>query len=149
MDLLLDNFTYTETGILDETHVRFFTHKSIVRFFTESGYEISKVAPVVRDISDSGREHGENRKKIPIAVRRFILQDLHSYVYQYVMSVSSSSKDTDQLLADNRAHMEIHRSMISGILRRSKLLRLEQKLFPKPSARYRVLQKLVKALKSG
>lgn len=34
------DFLYKECGILDKTHLRFFTKKSIKRLFEESGYEI-------------------------------------------------------------------------------------------------------------
>jgi 2-polyprenyl-3-methyl-5-hydroxy-6-metoxy-1,4-benzoquinol methylase len=34
------DFKYREEGILDKTHLRFFTSKSIYRFFDECGYEV-------------------------------------------------------------------------------------------------------------
>ncbi len=33
IDLLHDKFTYTKTGLLDETHYRFFTHTELIRLF--------------------------------------------------------------------------------------------------------------------
>lgn len=40
-DLLVKkDWEYKETGILDSTHLRFFTQKSISRLFNEAGYEI-------------------------------------------------------------------------------------------------------------
>jgi 2-polyprenyl-3-methyl-5-hydroxy-6-metoxy-1,4-benzoquinol methylase len=36
------DWKYTDMGILDNTHLRFFTSKSIIRLFEESGYEIIK-----------------------------------------------------------------------------------------------------------
>lgn len=38
--LLLKDWAYTESGILDRTHLRFFTEKSIHRFFSEHGLEV-------------------------------------------------------------------------------------------------------------
>ena len=38
--LLLGKFDYTERGILDRTHVRFFTRKTAKRFLTKAGYKI-------------------------------------------------------------------------------------------------------------
>lgn len=40
--LLYKDWRYTSSGILDATHLRFFTHKSMIRFFQENGYEIIK-----------------------------------------------------------------------------------------------------------
>jgi 2-polyprenyl-3-methyl-5-hydroxy-6-metoxy-1,4-benzoquinol methylase len=42
--ILLDmDFKYTEAGILDKTHLRFFTLKSIYRLFDQSGYSILSI----------------------------------------------------------------------------------------------------------
>ena len=41
------NFTkdwkYTDSGILDRTHLRFFTKKSIIRMFDDCGYKILEI----------------------------------------------------------------------------------------------------------
>lgn len=40
LSLLFGRFDYTERGILDKTHVRFFTRKTVRRMLRENGYEI-------------------------------------------------------------------------------------------------------------
>ena len=42
--LLHGNFTYQDSGILDRTHLRFFTHKEILKLFAECGYEIDQLS---------------------------------------------------------------------------------------------------------
>jgi 2-polyprenyl-3-methyl-5-hydroxy-6-metoxy-1,4-benzoquinol methylase len=37
------DWKYVDAGTLDRTHLRFFTEKSIIRMFTESGYEIESI----------------------------------------------------------------------------------------------------------
>jgi 2-polyprenyl-3-methyl-5-hydroxy-6-metoxy-1,4-benzoquinol methylase len=37
------DFEYAPYGVLDKTHLRFFTKKSMERLFTESGYRVSRV----------------------------------------------------------------------------------------------------------
>ena len=37
------DWKYEPAGIFDKTHLRFFTQKSIIRLFDESGYEIIKI----------------------------------------------------------------------------------------------------------
>lgn len=37
------DWEYTSCGILDRTHLRFFTQKSIHRLFTEAGYDITQI----------------------------------------------------------------------------------------------------------
>ncbi|HTH81500.1 MAG TPA: class I SAM-dependent methyltransferase, partial [Mucilaginibacter sp.] len=34
------DFKYLEAGVMDKTHLRFFTKKSMIRLFEESGYEV-------------------------------------------------------------------------------------------------------------
>jgi 2-polyprenyl-3-methyl-5-hydroxy-6-metoxy-1,4-benzoquinol methylase len=41
--LLTKDFHYNDSGILDKTHFRFFTKKSICRMFNEAGYEIIEI----------------------------------------------------------------------------------------------------------
>ena len=46
-ELLHGNFDYRQGGIMDNTHLRFFTFTSIVRMFSESGYKIQGMMPMV------------------------------------------------------------------------------------------------------
>jgi 2-polyprenyl-3-methyl-5-hydroxy-6-metoxy-1,4-benzoquinol methylase len=49
LELLKGDFEYTETGILDKTHLHFYTLKEIQRIFSESGYEIKKIDYTIKD----------------------------------------------------------------------------------------------------
>lgn len=40
------DWVYTESGILDRTHMRFFTKKSIVKMFEDCGYRVQTCAPL-------------------------------------------------------------------------------------------------------
>jgi hypothetical protein len=48
--LLLGRFDYTERGILDRTHVRFFTRKTARRFLQENGFQIVKERATVMPV---------------------------------------------------------------------------------------------------
>ncbi len=39
-DLLFGRWSYTKTGILDQTHLRFFTHETATVLLNQSGYEV-------------------------------------------------------------------------------------------------------------
>jgi len=41
--LLFGEWEYQESGILDRTHIRFFTYKSIINFFTRLGFKIIRI----------------------------------------------------------------------------------------------------------
>lgn len=49
LDLLDGDFDYTETGILDKTHLHFYTKKEIERVFQESGFKIETFDYVKKD----------------------------------------------------------------------------------------------------
>jgi hypothetical protein len=58
--LLWGQFDYTERGILDRTHFRFFTHRSIFKLFQSVGLDADQLAPtpiplpLVNPIFDDG-----------------------------------------------------------------------------------------------
>ena len=45
------DFKYQEAGVMDMTHLRFFTRKSMIRLFEESGYRINKIEGINPDTS--------------------------------------------------------------------------------------------------
>jgi 2-polyprenyl-3-methyl-5-hydroxy-6-metoxy-1,4-benzoquinol methylase len=40
------DWRYEESGVLDKTHLRFFTRKSMIRLFSDAGYHVNKVTPL-------------------------------------------------------------------------------------------------------
>jgi len=40
-----DDWRYSESGILDITHLRFFTRRSAIRLFSETGYTVQRIQP--------------------------------------------------------------------------------------------------------
>ncbi len=45
MKLLFGKFDYTDSGILSEDHLRFFTKESAEKMINESGYKVTKIIP--------------------------------------------------------------------------------------------------------
>ena len=54
--LMQGDFTYMESGLLDKTHIHFFTYNEIVRMFHEAGYEICSLKGSGVPISDRQNE---------------------------------------------------------------------------------------------
>lgn len=44
--LIKQDWQYQDSGILDDTHLRFFTKKSIIRMFENNGYEIIRIVGI-------------------------------------------------------------------------------------------------------
>lgn len=42
---LSGDFTYTDTGVMDRTHLRFFTRKTMMAMFEDTGYRVISVTP--------------------------------------------------------------------------------------------------------
>lgn len=49
LSLLFGNWNYTESGILDKTHLRFFTKKTLRKLMDDTGFEIEVIRPNYSD----------------------------------------------------------------------------------------------------
>ena len=43
--LISGNFNYTDSGLLDRTHIRFFTKNTIISMFNDCGFEVKSISP--------------------------------------------------------------------------------------------------------
>jgi 2-polyprenyl-3-methyl-5-hydroxy-6-metoxy-1,4-benzoquinol methylase len=43
--LISGNFDYADSGLLDRTHIRFFTKKTIISMFNNCGFEVKSISP--------------------------------------------------------------------------------------------------------
>jgi hypothetical protein len=79
------DFRYTERGILDSTHLRFFTRRSMLRLFLTAGYEVE----TIRGINMRRRNRLLNRMLLR-APENFLLE-------QYAVVAISNSKGRDHV----------------------------------------------------
>ena len=59
-NLLRGDFTYTEYGVLDRTHLRFFTRQTMVDMFESTGYDVVSadgVNNIIKVVPAFGRGH--------------------------------------------------------------------------------------------
>lgn len=81
--LLGGEFRYRETGLLDDTHARFFTRVSLQELFERSGYTVALWARNRRSLEESEVEapHGA----LVEAARALVAADPESTTYQFVV----------------------------------------------------------------
>jgi 2-polyprenyl-3-methyl-5-hydroxy-6-metoxy-1,4-benzoquinol methylase len=93
--LLGGEFRYREWGLLDDTHLRFFTRASIQDLFEESGYVITNWLRQRLDVGETEIDV----PPVPDAVREWLASDPEATTYQFVLRalVSGSSSQLKAL----------------------------------------------------
>jgi len=117
LNLLKDNFSYTKLGLLDETHIRFFTHKSISSFLLQTRLELIEFNHVFRPFDSPS----ENVKMLdyPIEIIKYIAEDEKAFIYQYVFKAKKALYDEetslDYLKSINQAQMIMSENEKKGL----------------------------------
>lgn len=96
-ELLKGEFRYRKEGLLDETHLRFFTRRSLVRFMTEQRWTIDTLEVIERPIPES--EFQVEFDDLPPSVARFILSGPDALSYQFVGQARPVESTDEALVA--------------------------------------------------
>lgn len=87
-ELLAGQFNYTEEGILDQTHVRFFTRSSLYQLLRKCGFKPTRWDQISRQPGDS-----EFRHRYPDALPPALWQVLRSFpdalTYQFIVEAAT------------------------------------------------------------
>ena len=82
VDLLHGEFRYREEGLLDRTHLRFFTRRSLTRFLQDEHWALETLDTIQRAWSES--EFQVTLDSIPPAVTRYLLAQPDALTYQFI-----------------------------------------------------------------
>ena len=85
LSLLAGVFKYSETGLLDRTHLRLFTRETIKTFFESSGFVIEKIFGSTTPLGTT--EIGVPDAGIPVAAIEYVRNQRDSSVYQYILEL--------------------------------------------------------------
>lgn len=87
-ELLQGEFQYREEGLLDATHLRFFTRQSLHRFFSTHGWFMTAIQTTTRDILSS--EFTGQFNHLPPTVSRYLLSLPDATTYQFICTLEAS-----------------------------------------------------------
>jgi O-antigen biosynthesis protein len=88
LSLLQGHFQYRETGLLDQTHIRFFTRDTLNAFLQKNGFEIVEIFGTTAELGTT--EFGPVPIEVPGAAVDFVRQDRDSNIYQFVLKAQRS-----------------------------------------------------------
>ena len=91
-ELIQGEFRYRPEGLLDNTHLRFFTRRSLVRFFRELGFDVVNIAVTQRTLLES--EFAVAFDDFPPAVANHLLAMPDALTYQFICEL----RDAEHLL---------------------------------------------------
>ncbi len=98
--LLAGRFTYQRLGLLDETHLRFFTHAGVLALFEEAGYAVHRLGRIRAPLFTT--ELGVRAADFPAEAVAFVAADPEATTYQFVV-VASSFDGEPALVAERLA----------------------------------------------
>lgn len=81
-ELLQGEFRYREEGLLDRTHLRFFTRRSLSRFLGENRWALRQLDTIRRELPES--EFKTRFDELPPAVARYLLATPDALAYQFI-----------------------------------------------------------------
>ncbi len=91
LQLLENKFTYGDSGILDKTHVRFFTRESIASLTASLGLKISSATRSIWDLP--GLPPHASAGMLPPTIIAHIAANPHAYVLQYIFEAVPSEQE--------------------------------------------------------
>lgn len=106
LSLLHDKFEYRETGLLDKTHLRFFTKHSIEEMFEKLSLSIAYSSGVY--IPPALTEFDYTYKDVPKCVSDYFKESKYRDVYQYVYEVEKEVVDNPIVEFNPKAFVTIN-----------------------------------------
>ncbi|MBT2763311.1 class I SAM-dependent methyltransferase [Paenibacillus sp. ISL-20] len=102
MELLEGKFNYQKEGLLDDTHIHFFTRKSVLSLLKDVGLEPVEWLTTMR--TPETTEFKQNYNNFPLAVQSLLKNRIDGDVYQFVTVSKKCSTEWDLSRYDQIQH---------------------------------------------
>ncbi len=118
LSLLEGRFNYTEQGLLDRTHLRFFDRRSAERLMSDAGLSISQHLRVRRELDET--EIAVDKGSVPAEVLESLARDPDATTYQFIFvagregrlrATAGNGMLAERLLAENDAMLARFREL--------------------------------------
>lgn len=110
ISLMQNKFRYTDLGLLDTTHIRFFTLETIIDLFNKTNMQINNIDFVFKPFCTN------IDKDVCLKGQKYLKEledDFESYVYQYIITASDIKKDNSYWLNSEKP-IEIAKNQTIG-----------------------------------
>lgn len=111
-NLLLNKFNYTPMGLLDETHIRFFTQDSIINDLSKNNFLIKNMEFIFLGPGQFFHDQFVDYGKYPQEIIDFIENDFESSIYQIFVVFEKSNLDFESLIGLNSRFKELNHELI-------------------------------------
>jgi 2-polyprenyl-3-methyl-5-hydroxy-6-metoxy-1,4-benzoquinol methylase len=102
--LLTGRFEYRPTGLLDSTHIRFFTRDTITTFLNQNEFDVAEIFASTAPIGTT--EFGQPHPSVPREAITFVQHDRDAQVYQYIVKAMPRALRNSSV--DNKLSNAIH-----------------------------------------
>jgi hypothetical protein len=104
LSLLTGKFEYRPTGLLDSTHIRFFTRDTITTFLNQNEFDVAEIFASTAPIGTT--EFGQPHPSVPREAITFVQEDRDAQVYQYIVKAMPRALRNSSV--DNKLSNAIH-----------------------------------------
>lgn len=105
IDLFNNKFEYRRTGILDNTHLRFFTHDSAVRMFEQNDLEVEEEDAVIFGLQYAGLENSE--KDVHPDVWKALQLRKYGFVNQFLFTLRKKQENAADVIAASKPMLSV------------------------------------------